>query len=222
MEAVLEYLDSIGVRGADASKVRHGFWVSSTAWRFSGQKQSALGQGAWSGGNWRKHGRATFAACGAWKLGLMLGFEVMFEGCRKPSNEHPIGCSFITSTPTAGSCISCEWGACAGTQVVKKFPEVTACSIEERLKENMAKLERDWKIKGPTAANVIKRQPQVRHTGQTALGGGGGGALFIFAMLDALRIQFRALAHCLSHPCALSLALLVQQRCWHGQYAKYM
>ena len=41
-----------------------------------------------------------------------------------------------------------------------------ACSVEERLKENMAKLERDWKIKGPTAANVIKRQPQVHLTGQ--------------------------------------------------------
>lgn len=69
----------------------------------------------------------------------------------------------------AGLFISCEWGACAGAQVVKKFPEVTACSIEERLKENMAKLERDWKIKGPAAANVVKRQPQARHTGQRAL-----------------------------------------------------
>lgn len=45
-------------------------------------------------------------------------------------------------------------------QAIKRFPEVIACSVEERLNENMAKLERDWKIKGPTAANVIKRQPQ--------------------------------------------------------------
>ena len=45
-------------------------------------------------------------------------------------------------------------------QAIKRFPEVIACDVEERLKENMAKLERDWKIKGPTAANVIKRQPQ--------------------------------------------------------------
>ena len=45
-------------------------------------------------------------------------------------------------------------------QAIKRFPEVIACSVEERLKENMAKLERDWKIKGPTAVNVIKRQPQ--------------------------------------------------------------
>ena len=60
---------------------------------------------------------------------------------------------------------------CPGVQVIKKFPEVTACSVEERLKENMAKLERDWKIKGPTAANVIKRQPQVCHTVQTSFVG---------------------------------------------------
>ncbi len=45
-------------------------------------------------------------------------------------------------------------------QAIKRFPEVIACGVEERLKENMATLERDWKIKGPTAANVIKRQPQ--------------------------------------------------------------
>jgi len=47
-------------------------------------------------------------------------------------------------------------------KVLKKFPEVIACSVEERLQENIRKLERDWKIKGPAATNVIKRQPQVR------------------------------------------------------------
>ena len=50
------------------------------------------------------------------------------------------------------------------TKVLKKFPEVIACSVEERLQENVRKLERDWKIKGPAATNVIKRQPQVRDT----------------------------------------------------------
>ncbi|KAK9825675.1 hypothetical protein WJX81_001764 [Elliptochloris bilobata] len=47
------------------------------------------------------------------------------------------------------------------TKMIKRFPEMCACDVEEQLRENMAKLERDWKIKGPTAANVIKRQPQV-------------------------------------------------------------
>jgi len=50
------------------------------------------------------------------------------------------------------------------TKVLKKFPEVIACSVEERLQENVRKLERDWKIKGPAATNVIKRQPQARDT----------------------------------------------------------
>ena len=94
---------------------------------------------------------------------------------------------------------------------------MTACSIEERLKENMAKLERDWKIKGPTAANVIKRQPQARNTGQRALWGW---FLHVVA-LDALCSQLRGLTHCLSHICAPSLALLVQQEtgCRQGLHA---
>ena len=33
--------------------------------------------------------------------------------------------------------------------------------MEERLQANIAKLEKEWKIKGPAVAGVLKRQPRV-------------------------------------------------------------
>ena len=59
--------------------------------------------------------------------------------------------------------VSCK---CHGAQVITAFPELAACSVDKMLKANVAKLERDWKIKGAKAVTVIKQRPQVCHTSQ--------------------------------------------------------
>ena len=42
---------------------------------------------------------------------------------------------------------STECGSAADVQTVKNFPEVLACSVEGRLKANVAVLESKWKMK---------------------------------------------------------------------------
>ena len=195
VEAVLAFLDSIGVRGADASKVRPRLVLAATAWHLPVQMGLDLRQGAWSVDSWCMHG-ARYICC------LRCMEAVTYDGprklCLRYAESYGVDVDVKVRHRHFGGylCLSSDWGACAGAQVVKKFPEVTACSIEERLKENMTKLERDWKIKGPTAANVIKRQPQARRTGQIAMWG----VLVDDVMLYAQSGNFRALTHCLSYP----------------------
>ena len=46
-------------------------------------------------------------------------------------------------------------------KAVSKFPEVLGMKVEERMKANVSKIESEFKIKGPTLANIFKRKPQV-------------------------------------------------------------
>ncbi|GLJ24075.1 hypothetical protein SUGI_0459160 [Cryptomeria japonica] len=46
-------------------------------------------------------------------------------------------------------------------KLLKKFPEVLGCSLEDDLKNNIAILERDWGIKGNTLRNLLLRNPKV-------------------------------------------------------------
>lgn len=46
-------------------------------------------------------------------------------------------------------------------RVVKIFPHVLACSVEKRLKINVAQLAREWKISGLSLTKVVIRQPLV-------------------------------------------------------------
>eukprot|EP00884_Botryococcus_braunii_P012605 jgi/Botrbrau1/21345/Bobra.0184s0055.2 len=45
--------------------------------------------------------------------------------------------------------------------IIRKFPEVLAISVPDGLQANIDKLEKDWKLKGPAIAGVLKRQPRV-------------------------------------------------------------
>ncbi|KAL6504924.1 hypothetical protein OROHE_023682 [Orobanche hederae] len=46
-------------------------------------------------------------------------------------------------------------------KILKKFPEVVGCSIENELKENVWILEKEWGVKGKTLRNLIVRNPSV-------------------------------------------------------------
>jgi len=46
-------------------------------------------------------------------------------------------------------------------QVVVKFPEILACSVESRLTANVNELQDKWFIQGPAVGGVIKRRPEV-------------------------------------------------------------
>lgn len=46
-------------------------------------------------------------------------------------------------------------------KVLKIFPEALGCSVEDRLKTNVAKIEKEFKLTGNTLARAIIRQPQV-------------------------------------------------------------
>ena len=44
---------------------------------------------------------------------------------------------------------------------VKQFPQVLGMKVEERMKPNVEKIEKEFKIAGPAMKNVLKRKPQV-------------------------------------------------------------
>ncbi|CAN0928271.1 hypothetical protein LINGRAHAP2_LOCUS36380 [Linum grandiflorum] len=46
-------------------------------------------------------------------------------------------------------------------KVLKKFPEVMGCSLEEDLKKNVGILEKEWGIKGKTLRSLLVRNPRV-------------------------------------------------------------
>ncbi|CAN1235373.1 hypothetical protein LINPERPRIM_LOCUS4475 [Linum perenne] len=46
-------------------------------------------------------------------------------------------------------------------KVLKKFPEVMGCSLEEDLKKNVGILEKEWGIKGKTLRSLLLRNPKV-------------------------------------------------------------
>ncbi|KAK9816482.1 hypothetical protein WJX72_000822 [[Myrmecia] bisecta] len=46
-------------------------------------------------------------------------------------------------------------------KVVKSFPEVLGCGVEDQLKQSVAVLEKQWKMKGPVIANAVQRQPKI-------------------------------------------------------------
>ncbi|KAI0531036.1 hypothetical protein KFK09_000585 [Dendrobium nobile] len=46
-------------------------------------------------------------------------------------------------------------------KILKKFPEVLGCCLNEELKANVQTLEREWGIKGKTLRNVLLRNPKV-------------------------------------------------------------
>ncbi|KAK4279756.1 hypothetical protein QN277_011481 [Acacia crassicarpa] len=47
------------------------------------------------------------------------------------------------------------------TKVLKKFPEVLGCSLEDELKTNVKILEKEWGIKGKSLRNLLLRNPKV-------------------------------------------------------------
>ncbi|KAH0470336.1 hypothetical protein IEQ34_000059 [Dendrobium chrysotoxum] len=46
-------------------------------------------------------------------------------------------------------------------KILKKFPEVLGCCLNEELKANVQTLEREWGIKGKTLRNLLLRNPKV-------------------------------------------------------------
>ncbi|KAI3460650.1 hypothetical protein Pfo_017313 [Paulownia fortunei] len=46
-------------------------------------------------------------------------------------------------------------------KLLKKFPEVLGCSLENELKANVQILEKEWGIKGKTLRNLLLRNPRV-------------------------------------------------------------
>lgn len=46
-------------------------------------------------------------------------------------------------------------------KVLKKFPEVLGCNLEEEIKKNVMALEKNWGIKGKTLRNLLIRNPKV-------------------------------------------------------------
>lgn len=47
------------------------------------------------------------------------------------------------------------------TKLVKKFPEVLGCSLEDEMKTNVEILEKQWGIEGKTLRNLLLRNPKV-------------------------------------------------------------
>ncbi|RDX68823.1 hypothetical protein CR513_52145 [Mucuna pruriens] len=47
------------------------------------------------------------------------------------------------------------------SKLLKKFPEVLGCNLEEELKGNVKILEEQWNIKGKTLRNLLLRNPKV-------------------------------------------------------------
>lgn len=46
------------------------------------------------------------------------------------------------------------------SKLLKKFPEVLGCSLEEELKTNVQVLEKEWGIKGKSLRNLLLRNPR--------------------------------------------------------------
>ncbi|KAK1407655.1 hypothetical protein QVD17_39276 [Tagetes erecta] len=46
-------------------------------------------------------------------------------------------------------------------KILKKFPEVVGCSLENELKTNIQILEKQWSIKGKSLRNLLLRNPKV-------------------------------------------------------------
>ena len=53
---------------------------------------------------------------------------------------------------------------------VEKFPEVLGLQVKERMKVNVEKIEREFKIKGPELLKMFKRKPQALGKECTQLG----------------------------------------------------
>ncbi|XP_027095103.1 uncharacterized protein [Coffea arabica] len=47
------------------------------------------------------------------------------------------------------------------SKLLKKFPEVLGCSLEDELKNNVKVLENEWGIEGKTLKNLLMRNPRV-------------------------------------------------------------
>ncbi|KAL7208876.1 hypothetical protein ACSBR1_030584 [Camellia fascicularis] len=47
------------------------------------------------------------------------------------------------------------------SKLLKKFPEVLGCSLEDELKTNVQVLEKEWSIKGKSLRNLLLRNPKV-------------------------------------------------------------
>jgi hypothetical protein len=46
-------------------------------------------------------------------------------------------------------------------KVVKAFPEVLGCDVQQQLQGNMNKLQKDWKLEGSVLVKAVLRQPAV-------------------------------------------------------------
>lgn len=46
-------------------------------------------------------------------------------------------------------------------KLLKKFPEVLGCDLDEEVKNNVSALEREWGIKGKALRNLLLRNPKV-------------------------------------------------------------
>ncbi|KXZ47561.1 hypothetical protein GPECTOR_34g720 [Gonium pectorale] len=46
-------------------------------------------------------------------------------------------------------------------KLVRAFPEVLACDVQERLRANVAQLQSQWRLQGATLSKAVLRQPQV-------------------------------------------------------------
>ncbi|KAK9111896.1 hypothetical protein Scep_019415 [Stephania cephalantha] len=46
-------------------------------------------------------------------------------------------------------------------KILKKFPEVLGCNLDEEMKNNVQILEKDWGIEGKTLRNLLLRNPKV-------------------------------------------------------------
>lgn len=46
-------------------------------------------------------------------------------------------------------------------KLLKKFPEVLGCSLEDEVKNNVRILEKDWGIEGKSLKNLLLRNPKV-------------------------------------------------------------
>jgi hypothetical protein len=47
------------------------------------------------------------------------------------------------------------------TKVLKTFPELLGCDVEQQLRKNCQKLTNDWKLKGKVLAKAVVRSPAV-------------------------------------------------------------
>eukprot|EP00955_Chlamydomonas_euryale_P097090 365052-Chlamydomonas_euryale.AAC.21 len=98
----------------------------------------------------------------AWSCGTFTQPAFTRRVAHRQQRSFSDPCAATHACPGCMPCQQGELGISPGAdlvKVVKAFPEVLSCSIEELLRPNVARFEKEWFMKGPVLAKAIVRKP---------------------------------------------------------------